>query len=82
LNLTNPTYHPDHMKRERSILESHDVFGGGSVISLPAQFVLYLDVLGETKLLRKWYQTHLRRFGIKWRWKGKRFFAFKRVSNK
>jgi len=31
-------------------------------------------------LIRNWYKARLRKFRIKWRWKGKVFVAFKRVS--
>jgi hypothetical protein len=31
----------------------------------------YFRLLWRIKLLRKWYQAHLRKFGIKWRWRGK-----------
>jgi hypothetical protein len=30
--------------------------------------------------MRNWYKAHLRRFGIKWRWKGKGFTALDGVS--
>jgi hypothetical protein len=31
-------------------------------------------------LIRNWYKPHLRKFGIKWRWKGKGFIALDGVS--
>ena len=33
----------------------------------------YFKVVRSIKLIRNWYKSHLRKFGIKWRWKGKGF---------
>ncbi len=35
----------------------------------------YFKLVLSIKLIRKWYKAHLRKFGIKWRWKGKGFTA-------
>lgn len=32
------------------------------------------------KLIRNWYKAHLRKFGIRWKWKGKGFIALDGVS--
>jgi hypothetical protein len=32
------------------------------------------------KLIPNWYRAHLRRFGIKWKWKGKGFIVLDGVS--
>jgi hypothetical protein len=36
--------------------------------------------VGAIKMLREWYKAHLRKFGIRWRWKGKGFTALDEVS--
>jgi hypothetical protein len=33
------------------------------------------QLVWSIKLIRNWYKAHLRKFGIKWRWKGKGFIA-------
>ena len=33
----------------------------------------YFRLIWSIKLIRNWYKAHLRKFGIKWRWKGKGF---------
>ena len=35
----------------------------------------YFKLVWSIKLMRNWYKSHLRKFGIKWRWKGKGFTA-------
>ena len=35
----------------------------------------YCKVVWNIKLLRNWYKTHLRGFGIRWKWKGMGFIA-------
>ena len=31
-------------------------------------------------MIRNWYKAHFRRFGIRWKWKGKGFIALDGVS--
>ncbi len=40
----------------------------------------YFKLVWSIKLMRNWYKAHLRRFGIKWKWKGKGFIALDGVS--
>lgn len=40
----------------------------------------YFKLVWSIKLIRNWYKAHLRRFGIKWKWKGKGFIALDGVS--
>ena len=40
----------------------------------------YFKLVWSIKLIRDWYKAHLRKFGIKWRWKGKGFIALDGVS--
>jgi hypothetical protein len=40
----------------------------------------YFKLVLSIKLIRKWYKAHLRKFGIKWRWKGKGFIALDGAS--
>jgi hypothetical protein len=40
----------------------------------------YFKLVWSIKLIRNWYKAHLRKFGIKWRWKGKGFTALDGVS--
>ena len=40
----------------------------------------FYQLVWSIKLIRNWYKAHLRRFGIKWRWKGKGFIALDGVS--
>lgn len=35
----------------------------------------YYKLVWPIKLLRNWYRAHLRKFGIKWKWKGQGFTA-------
>jgi hypothetical protein len=35
----------------------------------------FYELVWSIKLVRNWYKAHLRKFGIKWRWKGKGFIA-------
>lgn len=35
----------------------------------------FFKLVWHIKLLRNWYKAHLRKFGIKWKWKGKGFTA-------
>lgn len=35
----------------------------------------YFKLVWSIKLIRNWYKSHLRKFGIKWKWKGKGFVA-------
>jgi hypothetical protein len=40
----------------------------------------FYKLVWTIKLIRNWYKAHLRRFGIKWKWKGKGFTALDGVS--
>ena len=40
----------------------------------------YFKLVWSIKLIRNWYKAHLRKFGIKWRWKGKGFTALDGAS--
>jgi hypothetical protein len=40
----------------------------------------FYELVWSIKLIRNWYRAHLRRFGIKWKWKGKGFIALDGVS--
>jgi hypothetical protein len=40
----------------------------------------FYKLVWSIKLIRNWYKAHLRRFGIKWRWKGRGFIALDGVS--
>jgi hypothetical protein len=35
----------------------------------------YFKLVWSIKLIRNWYKAHLRKFGIKWRWKRKRIYC-------
>jgi hypothetical protein len=35
----------------------------------------YFKLVWSIKLLRNWYKAHLRKFGIRWKWRGKGFIA-------
>ncbi len=35
----------------------------------------FYRLVWSIKLIRNWYKAHLRKFGIRWRWKGKGFVA-------
>lgn len=39
----------------------------------------YFKVTGSFRLVRRWYFAHLRKFGIKWRWRGSGFTALDAV---
>ncbi len=40
----------------------------------------YFNLVRNIKLLRNWYKAHLRKFNIKWKWKGQGFTALDGVS--
>jgi hypothetical protein len=40
----------------------------------------YFKLVWSIKMIRNWYRAHLRKFGIKWRWKGKGFIALDGAS--
>jgi len=40
----------------------------------------YFKLVWSIKLVRNWYKAHLRRFGIRWKWKGKGFVALDGAS--
>jgi len=44
---------------------TEEEFGGG------AGREQYFKLVWSIKLIRNWYRAHLRKLGIKWRWKGK-----------
>jgi len=40
----------------------------------------FYELVWSIKLIRNWHRAHLRRFGIRWKWKGKGFIALDGVS--
>jgi hypothetical protein len=40
----------------------------------------YFKLVWSIKLIRNWYKSHLRKFGIKWKWKGRGFIALDGVK--
>lgn len=73
------------LDQKNAPMEFEDVgrFWGSSrnllLFKIYRQMHQYCKVVWHIKLLRNWYKKHLRRFGIKWRWKRKGFIAFNGV---